>query len=210
MKSTIVLFLLITFYFTSIAQQDVFSSLEFGLSINHASGTIDANKIGFGLSIRKIWFNDKNLNLISGLLFDKTKYFEESMNSGTNCSYRNMNFSRYLFSIPVLGRLNLGKRVVFFCQAGPTLEIVPLKWGKGIQSTYFPLTATTDVKNISGDFEHNYLNLNIHSGIGLAFPVSKIKLITSVSYNKLIVPIISHGFDEQNDFISLILGISIK
>jgi hypothetical protein len=210
MRLLILLFFVLLVRIQSFAQNDLFRHIEPGVSLNHLTGNMEAGETGFGLSIRKIWFDAKKVNLISGLLFEKTKYHEDYLLCGPNCSYRDINFSLYSFSIPLMARLNFGKKHIFFIEGGPTIDVIPINHGKGTYHIYDMLTGVSSENEISGNFDHDYLYLGVNSGLGIIFPLSTINLLASLHYHNKIVNIASGGHNDPAEFISLRIGLGLK
>ncbi len=186
------------------------SPVELGLGINRLTTHNGANtKIGFGLSVKKIWFSQKKLNLISGVVFEKTKYFDDYVNGGNYYHYKNMTFNIYSFSVPLMLRVNTGNACRFFLETGPSFEIIPLKYGKGIEVTYPPTSNTTETE-MSGDFDHDYIDFGANVGLGFVFPVNNLKIVISSTYHNSLKYLFSNQQDELTEYLTLKLGVLIN
>lgn len=207
----ILVFIILAFFNSaSFAQKEIIKSLEFGISINHLTGIGDTGKAGYGLSIRKIWRYPNRINIISGLLFEKTKFLEDYVPAGPNNHYSDLTFSMYYFAVPFMARINFGKKFRIFCEAGPALEIIPLKYGKGTSYSYQSLTATTDISEVSDDFNHSYLILGANAGLGILIPMPGFMLITGASFHEKIINITNNGLDDPAQFVSLRIGFTLR
>ncbi|MCD4679229.1 MAG: PorT family protein [Bacteroidales bacterium] len=211
MRIILINFVLWLIIFPSYGQNNVkIRTIELGLGINHLTKNSEADpKIGFGLAVKKIWFSEKKINLISGLNFEKIKYFDDYIQCGQYCNYKDMKFNIYTFSIPFMLRVNMGNTYKVIIEAGPTFEIIPLKYGKGIEVTYPPASSTTET-DISGDFEHDFTDFGANIGLGFLFPVNNLKIIISSTYHNSITSLIQMQHDELAEYLSIKLGFLIN
>ena len=181
---------------------------ELGVGINHLLSKNEVEpKPGFGISIKRIWFSEKTINIVSGLLFEKTKYLDDYDQCGHYCYYKDMKFNVFSFSIPLMLRVNAGKKYKLFFETGPALEITPLKWGKGIEVLDPPLSTATE-SEISGDFEHDITGFGMNIGIGISFPVKNYRFVLASTYHNSIQSIIEDQQNELTEYFTVKLGIS--
>ena len=211
MKNIIIIFSFCLLNFDLFSQESLkIPTIELGLGVNHLTKFNDVDtKIGFGLSVKRIWFPEKKINLISGLIFEKTKYFDDYVQCGQYCNYRDMKFNIYSFSIPLMLRANIGKIYKIFLETGPAFEIVPFKYGKGIEVTYPPMSSIVE-NEISGDFEHDLTDFGVNVGLGFIFPVNNLKLIFGSTYHNSIKALTQKKHNEFSEYFTLRLGVLIN
>lgn len=166
-------------------------------------------KFGFGLSIKRIWFSEKPINLITGFLFEKTKYTADYFQCGHFCHYKDMKFCIYSFSIPLMLRVNAGIGDKFFIEMGPSFEIIPINWGKGIEVLYPPLSSATETE-ISGNFEHDLIDFGANFEIGIKFPVKNYRMVLSALYHSSIRSIMIKPENDLTTYISVKFGICLN
>lgn len=208
----VVLFLILTSKF-SFCQDSSFkiSPVEVGFGIN--SLTYDNNEIdsqiGFGVFVRRVWFSENKFNLVSGLLFEKTKYFDDYVRCGHYCHYKNMKFNIYSFSIPLMLRVNTGKQYKMFLETGPTFEIIPIKYGTGVKVLYPPMGDEIQTE-ISGRFEHDSFDIGANIGVGVIFPLNNYKIIMSSTFHSSISSVFESQHNDLSKYFSLKIGVLIN
>lgn len=170
-------------------------------------------KLGFGASVKRMWFPDKRFTIVSGLSFEKTKYhvdhiqITESIQNGQKTYYEDMNFSVYTLAIPLMVRINVGTKYRVFLEMGPALEIVPVKHGKGTGVNYSPMNPTYKTK-ISKTFDHDLTDFGALVGAGFIFPVNSYRFVVSSHYHKSILPIEKRN-NEWTEYVTVKIGISL-
>lgn len=185
-------------------------TFEIKFGINHLSDRKEIEtKSGFGISLKRIWFSDNRINLVSGLLFEKTRYFDDYMQCGHFCHYENMKFNIYSFIIPLMARANAGNKYRFFIESGPSFEIIPLKWGKGTEVSY-PPPGNRSETGISGDFEHDYTDFAANIGFGFLFPVNNYNFIVSSTYHNSFKSIFNNQENELTEYFTVKIGVLIN
>jgi hypothetical protein len=188
-----------------------FPPLEIGLNINQlkANDKDIENKMGFGVSICRIWFPEKRISIVSGLLFSQTRYFENYISSGQYSNYKDMTFSLYSFSVPLLLRANFGHTYKIFAETGPSFDLMPVLRGNGIEVTYPPIGNNYETK-ISGGFDHDLTAFGANFGIGLKFPLKSLKMIIGSSYHCDLNTILEKRTNTlYNNYLLIRLGIFI-
>lgn len=190
--------------------------IEIGAGINHILTHVDGveKRVGIGISIKKIWLPEKRYNIISGLVVENTKYYDNNIHCpGHLCTYKDgIKFNTYYLIIPLMFRYNLGNKYKIFMEAGPSFEIVPFKWGKGIESTYFPISGDVKEIKISGDFEHDFIDAGLNSGLGVIFPLRNYNIILSLGYHNSFISLIESEAKQNNmeNFLTLKTGIQVR
>lgn len=184
--------------------------VEINLGVNYLLENNNIKpKLNFGMSIKSIWFPKKTFNLISGLLFEKTKYLDSFVQCSHYCYYRDMEFNIYSFSIPLMLRAYSGEKQVLFIETGPTFEIIPFKWGKGIEVSHFPNSNPVET-NISGDFEHSLTDFGVNIGIGARFQIENYKFVMTFTYHNSIKLILQKQQNNLTEYCTLKIGTYIN
>ncbi|MCL2289431.1 MAG: PorT family protein, partial [Bacteroidetes bacterium] len=140
-------------------------SPEFKLSFNFPNKTL-LGGYGFGAGVHNAFFNQKRWNLIIGLEY--------------NVVFRNMVFllddvggHYHYIGIPINVRVNFGKKVKFFIEAGAFFDPLVLEKRKPIEKDISTTEKTIYVYN--PDF-------GISGGVGLRIPVKKYEILIKSDY----------------------------
>ena len=209
-NALIILFIILINNFSFCQGGHKIPTIEIGMGLNHMSGYDEIEtKLGYGLYVKRIWFSEKNLNLISGALFESTKYFEDFVYCGHYCYFRDMKFSIYSLSIPIMLRAKVGNRFKGFIEAGPAFEIIPLKWGKGIEVIDSPFSSKSE-KEISADFEHDNIDISANIGLGFIFPFKNLKISLSANYHSSLRNAIESQQSDLSKYLAIKTGIIIN
>ena len=162
---------------------------------------------GFGIAVRKYWFAEKSVNLISGLVVEKTRYKQDFLLCGHFCSYRDMTFDIYTISIPLLVRVTtIGNKIAFFLEAGPALELTPIKWGRGTEILQPPLSIQSK-EEIRGAFDHERIGIGANTAVGVSVPVTNHKIIFAAGYHRNILPLLSEKYNWTAQYLYVKAGI---
>ena len=140
-------------------------------------------KNGINLSVLKISRLDKRINILTGLSFASIRYYDAYINCGHFCYYKDMNVSMYELSIPIFVRLNTGNKYKFFFESGPSLEIVPIKSGKGIEVSSLPTSVSSTEKDVTINLDHETIDLGLTIGLGCIVPIYEQSLVLSLVYH---------------------------
>jgi hypothetical protein len=137
-------------------------SPEFKLSFNLPNKTL-LGGYGFGIGLHNAFFNQKRCNLIIGLEYN-------AMLNNDLFRYGSKSLYNYI-GIPVNVRVNLGKKVKFFVEAGAFFD--PIVFERIIEE-YITITEKT-VYMYKPDF-------GISGGVGLRIPIKKYEILVKSDY----------------------------
>jgi len=148
------------------SEQKTNFSPEVTLSLNIFNRGL-TNNLGFGIGLCHAFFNEKRCNLIVGLeyntLISKTIFFTEDMSSQI--------FINRL-GIPAYFRVNMGKKVKFFIEAGAFCDFIVFAIEKQEQ------------KDVGNKIIHYFEkpDFGISGGIGLRIPIQKYEILLKGDY----------------------------
>ena len=165
----IIFFLGITFsLFAQDSEKHTQFSPEFRVSYNMNFSSFIGETYGFGVGFYNAFYNQKRCNLIVGLeyncLFGNDLVFMDGQDTKSDYHY---------IGIPVSCRVNMGKKVKFFIEAGAFFD--PLVIEKRIPFE----------KDVSITGKTVYLNnpdFGFLGGIGLRIPVKKYEILIKSDY----------------------------
>jgi len=179
---------------------------EFTASVNRTavqSANI-SDRFGFGLGLARTWFDTHWANLVIGLSYDKISFFQKTAYIGHFASYNDITYNLHSFSIPVMGRFNIGKKVKFFLETGPFLELNMSGNRKGTFSSTSPVVdpiplIKKEKYGVSG------INGGVTAGIGTRIPVKSNELLIKLNY---LFSFRELG-DEKNNFFNRYIRLSV-
>ncbi len=145
-------------------------AVAYNQMINPQSGI--SPESGFGCSFLRIFRNDKFFQPIVGLAYHKNHYFLSSYQPARNTSYRDIRFGLSSFSVPLLLRINVGKKVEFFAEAGPSLDLTFLR-GKGREITYQPFSPALENAVNKGFGAAPVIMINLGGGVSIPWKSSR-------------------------------------
>jgi hypothetical protein len=139
--------------------------IEFTFSLNRTTVPFKeaSGKFGFGAGVYLRFFNQERCHLITGIEYNRNRQLFESVSTPTNsCSevYYDVIYSMNNIGIPVFLRVNIGKKVIFFTEAGAFFDFIIFSKEKKYKMPNFgPLV-----------------------GIGLRIPIQKYEILLKVDY----------------------------
>ncbi|MDL2296857.1 PorT family protein [Bacteroidales bacterium OttesenSCG-928-C03] len=161
---------------------------EVMLSLNRTTPSYgEQGRFGFGIGAYSVLFSQKRCNLILGLEYNKNNLFVEYINTNGKWGGGNYNttYSINNIGIPVCFRVNMGKKVIFFIEAGAFFDFAI--WGKG-DGTYklvrynLDSTITRIEKPFNDKVSYKAPNVGIQGGVGLRIPVQKHEILIKGDY----------------------------
>jgi len=145
------------------------------------------NRFGFGAGFYYPFFNEKRCNLIVGLEYNRASLFVDYLN--TNGKWGGGNYkTTYTINnigIPVCFRVNMGRKVIFFVEAGTFFDI-----NFGSEKGTFKITINNPIDSTTTKIEEQFNNkkifrspnLGVQGGIGLRVPVGKHEILFKGDY----------------------------
>ncbi|MBE9468090.1 MAG: hypothetical protein IMY72_07190 [Bacteroidetes bacterium] len=187
---------------------------EFNVSINKTNLEDNNTNDGFdfGIGAYHTFLSDKNVNILFGFEFNRTKQFKEYMYEGHFANSSDLTYFINSISIPVTARFNMGRHVKIFCETGAFLDIHPGARRKGIMHTYLPNDNNqVEYKEFEFDERANISSINygISIGIGINVPVSKFNLIIKPEYKFGIKTLYDYKDQIFNRYFRIIIGLKI-
>lgn len=159
---------------------------EASISFNRTNLVDDntENRNGFGLGVYHSFFADKMVNLIFGIEYNRTNQFKKSMYEGHYATATDMTYHLNMASFPLGGRLNFGKKIKVFIEAGGYADLMLKSTRTGFMHTYFPDENGQIVYKTYPIDEKAKLSsvMGVYSGLGLRIPVSSFELVIKGDY----------------------------
>ena len=164
----IIFFLGVTFsIFAQNSEKHTQFSPEFKVSFNMDFSSFIGGNYGFGVGLYNAFYNQKRCNLIVGLEYNAV-YFSAFL---LERDYYTPFY--YYIGIPVSCRVNMGKKVKFFIEAGAFFD--PLVIEKRIP---FEKDVSTTDKTVY----LNHPDFGFFGGVGLRIPVKKYEILIKSDY----------------------------
>ena len=163
--------------------------IEFMLSLNRTA-VIDENiknRFGFGGGVYLRFFDPKRCNLIVGLEYNRNSLFIEYMHTTGKWEGGNYNTTYTInnIGIPVSFRVNMGKKAIFFMEAGVFFDLFTFGREKGTSKVYLNNIDSTNIDR-SGSFDNKIFykmpNVGLLGGLGLRIPIQKWEIILRGDY----------------------------
>ncbi|MDL2230970.1 PorT family protein [Bacteroidales bacterium OttesenSCG-928-L19] len=155
-------------------------SFEMMISGNRTTATTgeDHGKFGFGAGVYSAFFTQKRCNLIVGIEYNRNNLFIESLATGGlwwSEERYNTTYSMNNIGVPVCIRINMGKKVIFFVEAGAFFDLAI--WGKGegifksVKQYPDDGTVTMIEKPFAEKVSYRIPNIGLQGGVGLRIPI---------------------------------------
>lgn len=170
------------------------------------------DRIGFGLGVYHTFIPEKRLNLIFGFEFNRTSQYKKSMYEGHFASSSNLIYNINSISIPLKGRLNLGKKSKIFFEAGGFVDLNIGAKRKGLMHIYGPgqnNQINFSEYEINERVNVNSLNYGFSFGIGTKIPFWKNGIIIRTDYKFGLNTLYSYMNNIYNRYIRLMIGIKL-
>lgn len=188
------------------------SDLELKTGFTRPLNLLDEEpKLGFVLEVRKIWYPEKQINIVSGIDLKNINYYVDWHPCGHGCWQSDLNYSSYSISVPLLARLCTGEAIKFYIEAGPEINYVPIVNLKADQ-VYTPLpTGDTQFSEISTNMANvgNKITFGLGVGAGLIIPIAGREYTLGSSYHTLLSHR-SNGFNRHLYNFTVQVGIILK
>ncbi|MDQ3141215.1 MAG: hypothetical protein M3Q56_03095 [Bacteroidota bacterium] len=181
---------------TTMSGQEIRNHLldQFFLSINRSNEYCNSceNRFGYGVGVYHTFQRDSRMNFLSGLEFNRTIQFAESVTIGHFGGYENVTYSKNCISIPFTVRLPIAAQQRIFAEAGGFWDWVINSTIKGVVHSFVP--------DGSGQIQNKYFEIKEDAGFVNSFGVSfglGIR-IPGNRYDFIIKPDIKFKFNRWN------------
>lgn len=169
------------------------------------------NRTGFGLGVYRTGDRNKLLNVVAGLEFNKTRQFKTVFYEKKNESMLNATYSTSCFSLPVGLRINLGKKVKFFAEAGIFGEYLSASRKNGVYQM------SNSQQKMDDNAYLGKMNYGFYGGIGTTIPMGKVFMVIKADYQFGLAdlhpyqddPFYSYTNPFYNRYLRLSLGIKL-
>lgn len=171
--------------YLSFSQEEKFPLIfnEFTVAVNRTTiQNLNTNgRFGFGLGLSRTWFDSYWANLVIGLSYDKISFFQKTAYIGHFASYNDITYNLHGFSIPVLGRFNIGKKVKCFLETGLFADFYVSGNRRG---TFSSILSGADPNTVTKKEKYGVSGINggVTVGIGTRIPVKSNELLIKLDY----------------------------
>lgn len=193
-KRSLFLFLTLAFPVMVIGQASKAPIIDqFFLSVNRTAESVDGtgheeNLFGFGLGASATIWKDDLINLVPGVEFHQTRYFEGHETIGHFYSYEDLTYIRNCISIPLAARVNVLRAPGLFVEGGVFWDWVISARQHGILHSAIP--------DPNWQVNHKYTDINepVDLQNSLGYSVGLGCRIKSSRFDFLIKPEYRHSF----------------
>ena len=171
-------------------KEKIIIPIEFTLSLNRTT-VADGNtqdRFGFGGGVYLRFFNQKRCHLVAGIEYNRNCLFRENVNNGGHWGggYNDVFNTINNIGFPVSFRVNMGKKAIFFIEAGVFLDLIIFgreKSAGGGVSYIIDSTITNKVFSPFNEIKHYKMpNFGLLGGVGLRIPIQKWEIILKGDY----------------------------
>ena len=187
---------------------------EFYLSANRTivNNLNTDDRFGFGLGAYHSFREDKKLDLIFGLEYNRTSQYKKSIYEGHFANSTDLTYNINCFSIPFGLRLNTGSRNLFYIETGGFADFVRSSNRTGTMHEYYPDENNQIIYTETEIDENVRLSdcVGFYMGIGVRIPISKFELIVKPDYKFGINELYSYQDDIFNRYFRINIFVGIK
>jgi hypothetical protein len=187
---------------------------EASISFNRTNLADDntENRNGFGLGLYHSFFAKSMVNLTFGVEYNRTSQFKRSMYEGHYASATDLTYHLNMASFPLGVRLNIGKKIRFFIEAGGYADLMLKSTREGMMHTYFPDENDQIVYKDYPIDEKAKLSsvMGVYSGFGIRIPVSSFELVIKGDYKLGLQDLYSYMDTVNNTYWRIAAGVRIK
>jgi hypothetical protein len=191
-----------------------FKNCEISISINRPNLNLEnkEDRPGFGIGVNYPFFMDKKLNLVTGLEYNQSYQFMQSLYEGHFANATDVTFTMNCISVPVALRINFGKKTVPFIETGGFADFMVHSNMNGTMHTYIPDENNhVDYKEFQIDEDAGLTNsFGVYFGAGILVPVSKYHLLLKTAYKQGLNHVYSYVDEFNCSYFSLSAGIKFR
>lgn len=208
--------LLLIFLCNSLLAQDVnelfFDEVSISFNQTNLADSNTENRNGFGVGVYHSFFPENSVNLTFGIEYNRTSQFKHSMYEGHYATATDLTYHLNIASFPLGARLNIGKKIRFFIEAGGYADLVVKSTRKGIMHTYFPDENGQVVNKTFPIDEKAKLSsvMGVYSGLGIRIPVSTFEMVIKGDYKLGLQDLYSYMDSITNTYWRISIGIRHK
>jgi len=215
MKYGLIFFLLIPLC-NSFYAQDVnewfFDEVSISFNRTNLANDNTENRNGFGLGVYHSFFAKSMANLKFGIEYNRTSQFKLSMYEGHYAHATDLTYHLNMASFPLGMRLNIGKKVKVFIEAGGYADVMLKSTRTGIMHTYFPDENDQIVNKTYPIDEKAKLSsvMGVYTGLGVRIPVSVFEAVIKWDYKLGLQDLYSYMDAVNNTYWRISIGIRHK
>jgi hypothetical protein len=209
-------FLLMIPLCNSLFAQDVnelfFDEVSLSFNRTNLADNNTENRSGFGVGVYHSFFAAKMANLVFGIEYNRTAQFKKLMYEGHYAHTTDLTYHLNMASFPVGARVNFGKRIKVFIEAGGYADLMLKSTREGTMHTYFPDENDQIVYKDYPINEKAKLSsvMGVYSGSGVRIPVSSFELVIKGDYKLGLQDLYSYIDTINNIYWRISIGIRHK
>jgi hypothetical protein len=164
------------------------------------------------LGIYHSFFAHSMANLTFGIEYNRTSQFKKSMFEGHYAHSTDLTYHLNMVSFPLGPRLNFGKKVKVFIEAGGYADLMLKSTREGIMHTNIPDENDQVVNKTYPIDEKAKLSsvMGVYSGLGVRIPVSSFELVVRGDYKLGLHDLYSYMDTVNNTYWRISIGIRHK
>lgn len=205
MKSHILVLFFLPVFIVNAQENSIKIAREFLISGNRTTSFSSAveNRNGFGAGIHVLFMEDRPVNLIMGLEFNRSGSMQKEILISNYIWNENVVYKTNCISFPIGFRYNLGTKTKIFAEAGIFSNL--MLWTKETGITH----QTVPTNYITYEFEDLYYlgrSFGFSFGAGIRIPVSRFEFIIKPDYRLTLIPLQLNGVEIYDSYLRLNLG----
>ena len=191
-----------------------FDTFAASVNMTYVRGSRVDSRAGFGLGLYRTMLPKKRVNLMLGLEYNYTNRFTGRLIKSKYSTAYDVTYSVSSISMPFTVRVNMGKRVKFFLEAGVFFEVNIGGREKGTSVTWFYPSGEND-SIYSKETRYNEkadvssLNYGFSAGIGISIPMGKHYLIIKPDYKFGFVPVYDYMDVLSGNYFRMIVAFKL-
>jgi len=187
---------------------------EFQISLNRTNlqDNNTADRYGFGIGAYHSFLQDKKINLVFGLEYNRTSQFKKLMYEGHFAHATDLTYTLNCFSVPVGFRFNIGSKTKIFIESGVFADLVINSNRTGTMHTYLP-DENNQINYTETEIDEKVglsNSIGIYIGLGVRIPISKFELVFKPDYKFGINKLYSYQDDILNRYFRINIGLKIN
>ena len=214
MKNWIIIISIVLLPSISFGQIDTVTAInEFKLAINRTNiqDSYSENLFGFGLGVYHVFLQNKKVNLVTGLEYNRTNQLKKSIYDGHFAHKTNVTFNINCISIPMTARINFGRKIKIFLNTGLFIDLSIGGREKGTMKTYFTNENDQLESRVFQYSQKSRLgsNYGFILGVGIDIPLYKYRIIVEPDYKFGMRNIYQEMDEIRNRYFRINIGLRI-
>lgn len=181
---------------------------ELSLSFNRPIDSYYEKKpnLGIGISAYHVFFNDKRVNILTGLDYNRTRITHQ-----TDFYYRGQHLHYTINSIglPLSIRLNFGRRTIFFIESEIFFDFLISTRQEGLVNKYYPIINSYKTVNVNENVNYTKIDYGAKGGFGFKFFIKDFEFLVKSDLNLGLHFVKFDNTEFFNRYFKLSIGVEI-